>query len=254
MNAPAISTAFGAIVLGALLLDLTASVARPPARRVVDVTLRTGRSPRSSLPRRHLTVGVAEAMAAIVGTAALTLIASASPTLGLLAVAAAVAALVRRRGAARRCAAAARDAALPELIDALVVLIRSGLTPTLAWRELPSCAPPVLEAPVRRVVAAIDRGASFADALTDVVDDLGSSARALLDVLVTADRYGLPLVPALDRLASDAADERRRVVETRARQLPVRMSLPLVACTLPAFTLLGIVPILAATLSSLRRP
>lgn len=245
------SSWLGAVALGLLVWDLAAPLAWPPARHPG----RTAPSPpRRSLARRPLTISLPEAVAALVGAVALTLITIASPVLAFVTLSLVAGVVTHRRRVGRRSATEARDAALPELIDALVALIRSGLTPSLAWRELPACTPPALDASVRRVIAAIDRGSSFADALADVVDELGSSARALLDVLVTADRYGLPLVPALDRLSSDAAAERRRLAEARSRQLPVRMSLPLVVCTLPAFTLLGIVPILAATLSSLRRP
>lgn len=246
-------TWLGAVALGVLVWDLATPLTRPPARRP-DRPATTASHARPSPRSKPVTMSWPEAGAALVSAVALTLITVASAALGLVTLALATGALVHRRRTVRRWVAEARDAALPELIDALVALIRAGLTPSLAWRELPTCTPSALDAPVRRVIVAMDRGSSFADALADAVDELGSSARTLLDVLVTADRYGLPLVPALDRLAGDAANERRRLTEARARQLPVRMSLPLVVCTLPAFTLLGIVPILAATLSSLRRP
>ena len=70
--------------------------------------------------------------------------------------------------------------------------------------------------------------------------------------MATADREGLPLAPVLDRLAADARSSRRRLGEAAARRLPVRLSFPLVACTLPAFVLLAIAPAVIGALSTLR--
>ena len=63
---------------------------------------------------------------------------------------------------------------------------------------------------------------------------------------------GLALAPVLDRLAHDARAARRRQGESAARKLPVRLSFPLVACTLPAFVLLALAPALLGALSTLR--
>ena len=66
-----------------------------------------------------------------------------------------------------------------------------------------------------------------------------------------ADRSGAPLGPTLERLSIEARAERRRLADADARRLPVRLSFPLVGCTLPAFVLLGIAPAILAALTSL---
>ena len=71
-------------------------------------------------------------------------------------------------------------------------------------------------------------------------------------MIATADRDGLPLAPALDRLAADARTTRRRLGEAAARRLPVRLIFPLVTCTLPSFVLLAIAPAVLGALSTLR--
>jgi tight adherence protein C len=103
------------------------------------------------------------------------------------------------------------------------------------------------------VIARCDRGERFADALGELPRHLGERAHTLVDGLAAADRDGLPLAPVLDRLAGEARVQRRRRADTAARQLPVRLSLPLVLCTLPSFVLLAVAPLLLAALSSLRQ-
>ena len=56
----------------------------------------------------------------------------------------------------------------------------------------------------------------------------------------------------LDRLAVDARAARRRLGEAEARRLPVRLTFPLVSCTLPSFVLLAIAPAVLGALSTLR--
>jgi len=85
------------------------------------------------------------------------------------------------------------------------------------------------------------------------VSDLGPAVASLVDGFAAADRDGLPLGPVLERLAADARAQRRRNLDAAARQLPVRLSVPLVLFTLPSFVLTAVVPLLLAALSSLRR-
>ena len=76
--------------------------------------------------------------------------------------------------------------------------------------------------------------------------------RPIADGIAAAERYGLPLAPVLDSLSEQAHAARRRLAEAEARRLPVRLSFPLVVCTLPSFALLAVVPAVLGTISSLR--
>jgi hypothetical protein len=58
-------------------------------------------------------------------------------------------------------------------------------------------------------------------------------------------------VPGLERLGLELRLDRRRAAEQQARRVPVRLLGPLVMCTLPAFALLTIVPLLVASLRAL---
>jgi tight adherence protein C len=145
------------------------------------------------------------------------------------------------------------EAALPDAIDLVVLAVRSGLLPAAALRVVHPHFPPPLRDATAEVLAAVDAGQRFADALPVLVQRLGPALHPLVDGFVAADRDGLPLAPVLERLAADARAHRRRQVDALARQLPVRLAVPLVVCTLPAFVLLAIVPLLLAAFASLHR-
>ena len=152
-------------------------------------------------------------------------------------------AMRRRRREAER--------ALPDALDLLVLSIRAGLTPQQAIAELAVHAPESVRDAFALTVHRIERGRSFADALTALPETLGPRAVGLADVIATSDRYGLPLGPVLDQLTTEARDARRRLDQADARKLPVRLAFPLVVCTLPSFVLLAIAPAVIAALSSL---
>ncbi len=153
----------------------------------------------------------------------------------------------------RRAARITRQisAGYPDALDLLVLSIRAGYIPAQAVGEIT----PYLQPPLRAAFVAVDEamqsGSRFADALQELRDRLGPIAQPLADSLSSADRYGLPLAPVLERLSFEARQHRRRDADTTARELPVRLAVPLVLCTLPSFVLLAIVPLLLGALSSL---
>lgn len=190
--------------------------------------------------RRALAIATAFAVAIIAGPIALGVVTVASQ-------------MVRTLGPVRlaRRRRAAVERALPDAMDLLVLSVRAGLTPFQAVRDLAtSTSPPVSEA-LAEVIRRTERGQPFADALAALAEHLGPEAGGLADVIATSDRHGLPLGPVLDQLTADARAARRRLDEADARKLPVRLSFPLVTCTLPSFVLLAIAPPVIAALSSL---
>ncbi len=155
------------------------------------------------------------------------------------------------RRTARRTLAAAR-AELPNTIELVIVGVRAGLTPTRAFETAAAHASAAIRPTLDEVVHRVHRGQRLADALAALPEHLGPAAAGFADTFATADRYGLPIEPVLDRLAIEVRAERRRSAERRARTLPVKLSFPLVACTLPSFVLLAIVPALLGALATLR--
>ncbi|MGZ4679548.1 MAG: type II secretion system F family protein [Ilumatobacteraceae bacterium] len=161
--------------------------------------------------------------------------------------------VARRMAAVRRAARATRQIAAdyPDTLDLMVLSIRAGYLPAQAVIEVARFLPPTLRASFGRVDQAMQSGARFADALQQLCAHLGPIAQPLVDSLSSADRYGLPIAPVLERLAFEARQQRRRDADAAARELPVRLAVPLVVCTLPSFVLLAIVPLLLGALSSL---
>ena len=151
----------------------------------------------------------------------------------------------------RRRLVAERAIALPDAIELIVVAVRAGRSPTDAVRAAAPLSAAVLDEAFDAFDHRVHRGASFADGLAAFGDAIGTNARPLVDAMSTADRYGLPLAPVLDRLVDEARAERRRYAARAARRLPVALSFPLVACSLPAFVLLAIVPAVLGAIAAL---
>lgn len=156
-------------------------------------------------------------------------------------------------GRASRRTQRAAERAYPDAIEMVVLAVRAGYLPAAAMKV----AGPHLAPSIRPAFAAVaERTASgerFADALSALPAALGPMIGPLADSFAAADRYGQPMAPVLERLATEARQHRRRHADTLARQLPVRMSAPLVLCTLPSFVLLAVVPLLLAAFSTLHQ-
>ncbi len=72
----------------------------------------------------------------------------------------------------------------------------------------------------------------------------------LRDVLALAQRAGVPAATLLRAAAEDVRDDAAAAGLAAAERLAVRLVLPLGVCVLPAFVLVGVVPVVAGVLSS----
>lgn len=153
--------------------------------------------------------------------------------------------LIRRRDQARLQRLVLDET--PDAIDLLHLLIGAGLTIRQAVEALGRDLPGRVGAAFGDTAAQLARGASLAQAL-DRLDELGPTFAPVVDALRRTADDGGQVGPLLDRLAADARDSRRRHGEELARRLPVKLLFPLVLCTLPAFGLLTVVPLVASAL------
>jgi Flp pilus assembly protein TadB len=170
------------------------------------------------------------------------------------------------------------------LIGVLVGLVAPGLLHRLPTRadlrrrariagDLPACA--------QLVARALEAGATPVDALDLVAESLGGPVGAVLEPAVARLRLGADpavvcadlaaaegfapfarallrsltsgaaLASSLDRLADDLRAERRHAMDRRARTVGVRAAAPLGLCFLPAFLLIGVVPVVIGMVEQL---
>ena len=158
---------------------------------------------------------------------------------------------VGRRWVQRLAVSAARvDSDVPDFVDVVSVYLRSGQPPALAFLHASDTAPGTVGVAAREVAERVHNGERFVDVLTSSRSAFGLHAQPMIDALIDTERDGLAPRELFDRLATDAHAQRRRDADMRIRALPVRLTLPLVGCILPAYVLLAVVPLLASQLSS----
>lgn len=146
----------------------------------------------------------------------------------------------------------ALDDAFPDALDLFVVSVHAGLLPRQALAHVADAVHPLIGRAFREVDRRVERGDRFVDALGSVVDHLGTRSLTFVATLAAGERTGMPIGPVVDRIADDARQHRRRLAESATRELPVKLAFPLVICTLPAFLLVALAPLLVGALSSLR--
>jgi len=137
----------------------------------------------------------------------------------------------------------------PLTADLLAATLASGATVRNALDAVGAAVGQPTRDALRPVLAAIDLGA-----------DPGAAWRSMAQVpalapvaaaVVRSAESGAPLATVLARIAEDLRRERQTVVEVAARAAGVRAVAPLAACFLPAFLLVGVVPVVAALAAGL---
>ncbi len=158
---------------------------------------------------------------------------------------------IRHRGrSAERARRAAIERSLPDVVDLLRLGVHAGLTPHQLLPTVLDVLPAVVAPAFEEVLRRVELGVRLGDAL-DALEVLGDSAHALVAAIRSTAFDGTALLPALDRVAFDTRLLRRRRAELEARRLPVHLLFPLVLCVLPAFVLLAVVPLIAASIGAI---
>lgn len=138
---------------------------------------------------------------------------------------------------------------LPAVVTLLAAALRSGADPgesvTVVADALPGPASARLAAVASRLRLGGDPGLVWAELAHD--GELAALGRTMARAQLT----GSPVVTAVERLAADLARSARGEAEDRARAVGVKAAVPLGLCLLPAFVLIGIVPLVAGLVTSL---
>lgn len=158
----------------------------------------------------------------------------------------ALAVAARRRQA--RIARAAGD-----LCDILAASVSAGLAPTAALELAATGLSGPLAEELRRALSWRGVGAGWREVLDELCTRTEAPAlRGLRSAILQTERLGSPLETALRDLARTERARRRADAQARARAAPVKLLFPLALLILPAFLLLTVVPVVLATLRTLR--
>ena len=151
----------------------------------------------------------------------------------------------------KRKAFASTTSHINDATDMLAVLLLSGLSTPQAFQQLHH----YLEEPTRTIFhdcsQLLTHGSRFHDVVRQLSTTIGNPAFSLCEALLTSERDGVAVGPLLERLSAVTRQQRRQELDAAARQLPVRMAIPLVVCVLPSFVLLGVVPLFVGSLGGL---
>ena len=132
----------------------------------------------------------------------------------------------------------------PTASDLIAACLAAGATPTDAARAVGEALGPPIRDPLRRMVSALDLGADPIGAWSMLAAD--EPLRPIARAAARSAETGAPLAMLLTAVADDQRDEARSRAEAMARASGVRSVAPLAACFLPAFLLIGIVPVVAS--------
>jgi Flp pilus assembly protein TadB len=135
------------------------------------------------------------------------------------------------------------------VVDLLSAAVSAGASPAYALHEVAALCDDVTAETLSHWSRRLRWGSEPSEVWTDMAahEQLGALGQALLRSATS----GAPVAASLDRLAEDERARHRGAVESRVRQIEVRASAPLGLCLLPAFVLLGIVPLVAGAVTGL---
>ena len=138
-------------------------------------------------------------------------------------------------------AKAARAWALPLVAELMSAAVAAGSPPVVAAEAVADALGGPIGAALRSAAASARLGSDPATAWLTLGTD--PAFRPLARALAASASRGTSPNEVLDRVARDARDAARWAAEARARSLGARAAAPLGLCFLPAFVLVGIVPL-----------
>jgi Flp pilus assembly protein TadB len=173
----------------------------------------------------------------------------AAPVAGVVAAVGAWVVIGRSEPASRRRRRESVRRDLPHLVELFAATLRSGAAPeqgiAVACAALPGPAADRLAGVTARLSLGLDPASVWSSLESD--PELARLGRTL----ARAHASGAPVGASVERLADDLARTGRAETEERARAVGVKAAVPLGLCLLPAFLLIGVVPLVVALLSAI---
>ena len=137
----------------------------------------------------------------------------------------------------------------PVVADLLATAIAAGATVPDAMSVVAQAVGEPMRARLSAVITAMQMGADPHSAWSPWLDEPALSPIA--QAIIRSQHSGSPLSTVLDAAAADMRQAYRADVEARARAAGVRAVAPLALCYLPAYLLVGVVPVVAGFASAL---
>jgi tight adherence protein C len=138
--------------------------------------------------------------------------------------------------------------AFPDGLDLMLVCVEAGLGLEAAFSRVGmemTTSHPRLAEQLGAVVLELRAGRGMEDALRRMSDRAGAEEiQAFTTLLIQSTKLGSSIAQTLRTYASEMREKRRMRAEEKAHRLPVLLSIPLVACMLPA--MIGVLMLPAA--------
>lgn len=140
-------------------------------------------------------------------------------------------------------------ASVPHAVDLLAACLAVGLAPAAALEQITSAVESPLAEELSEITARLRLGVDPVTVWRDLAGhpQLGGLGRTVSRAVES----GSSVSEAMLRLAEDLRRRTRAETESKARAVGVKAALPLGVCLLPAFVLVGVVPLVAGSLSVL---
>jgi tight adherence protein C len=124
---------------------------------------------------------------------------------------------------------------LPDAIDLMTISVESGLGFDAAVQQVAHNTEGPLADEFGRMLREMQLGMGRGEALRSLgeradVDDL----RSFVSAMVQADSFGIPIAQVLRVQSGEMRVKRRQRAEEKAQQVPVKITIPLIFCILPA--------------------
>jgi Flp pilus assembly protein TadB len=139
---------------------------------------------------------------------------------------------------------------LPHVVSLFASALRGGAAPDTAVHLVCQALPGPAADRLRHRAAQLALGGDPVRVWAELART-DTELAALGRTMSRTHQSGAPVVAAIERLAESLATSSRGEVEDRARAVGVKAAVPLGLCLLPAFVLIGIVPLVAGLMTSL---
>jgi tight adherence protein C len=123
---------------------------------------------------------------------------------------------------------------LPDAIDLLTISVEAGLGFDAALQQVSRNTEGPLAEEFSRVLREMQIGQGRSAALRALSERTTvPELRSFVSAMVQADAFGIPVAQVLRVQSSEMRVKRRQRAETKAQQVPVKMTVPLIFCILP---------------------